>query len=426
MDILVLFGTFILLVILTIPIGYAIGISTLVTLVCFTNMPLALITQNAITGVDSFPLMAIPFFMLAGNLMSTGGVARRIVDFCDTLLGWITGGLAIVTTLACMIFAAISGSAMATTSAIGGFMIPEMTKRGYDKAFSASLAASAGTIGVIIPPSIPFVIYAVVTNQSVSDLFIAGILPGVLMGVALIVVCVIVSKKEGYQTTGKCPSLRDVWKSFKEAFWALMTPVIILGGIYSGKFTPTESAVIAVVYCVIVSVFVYKEFRLVDVYKSLYDSINVNGKDLRSSTFFIKDNGKLIGLLCINFDDSRYRAISDHILKLCHPDLFVTDVLAQPLPESEDDISARSSPEKFRNSADAVALDAINRELERMGVTPEQLTPEKRLQVIAALESGGLFLLKGAVKSAAASLHCSPASVYRYITQIKNSDSGQI
>ena len=277
MDILVLFGTFILLVILTIPIGYAIGISTLVTLVCFTNMPLALITQNAITGVDSFPLMAIPFFMLAGNLMSTGGVARRIVDFCDTLLGWITGGLAIVTTLACMIFAAISGSAMATTSAIGGFMIPEMTKRGYDKAFSASLAASAGTIGVIIPPSIPFVIYAVVTNQSVSDLFIAGILPGVLMGVALIVVCVIVSKKEGYQTTGKCPSLRDVWKSFKEAFWALMTPVIILGGIYSGKFTPTESAVIAVVYCVIVSVFVYKEFRLVDVYKSLYDSINVNG-----------------------------------------------------------------------------------------------------------------------------------------------------
>ena len=161
-------------------------------------------------------------------------------------------------------------------------------------------------------------------------------------------------------------------------------------------------------------------------YHLLYYSINVNGKDLRSSTFFIKDNGKLIGLLCINFDDSRYRAISDRILKLCHPDLFVTDALAQPLPENEDGVSARSSPEKFRNSADAVALDAINRELERMGVTPEQLTPEKRLQVITALEAGGLFLLKGAVKSAAASLHCSPASVYRYITQIKNSDSGQI
>ena len=163
-----------------------------------------------------------------------------------------------------------------------------------------------------------------------------------------------------------------------------------------------------------------KSYERMD-YHLHYYSINVNGKDLRSSTFFIKDSGKLIGLLCINFDDSRYRDVCDRILSLCHPDLFVTDVLAQPLPESEDDMSARSSPEKFRNSADAVALDAINRELERMGVTPE-----KRLQVIAALEAGGLFLLKGAVKSAAASLHCSPASVYRYITQIKNSDNGQI
>ena len=158
-----------------------------------------------------------------------------------------------------------------------------------------------------------------------------------------------------------------------------------------------------------------------------FESTSVTGKKLCSNSLFIKDpHGRLVGLLCINFDDSRYRDVCDRILSLCHPDLFVTDVLAQPLPESEDDMSARSSPEKFRNSADAVALDAINRELERMGVTPEQLTPEKRLQVITALEAGGLFLLKGAVKSAAASLHCSPASVYRYITQIKNSDSGPV
>lgn len=277
MDILCLFGSFILLVLLSVPIGYAIGAATLLTLLLFSEMPLALITQNCITGVDSFPLMAIPFFMLAGNLMSSGGVARRIVDFCDVLLGWLTGGLGIVTTLACMIFAAISGSAIATTSAIGGFMIPEMTKRGYDKAFSASLAASAGTIGVIIPPSIPFVIYAVVVGESISDLFIAGLLPGILMGVALIIVCIIVSKKEGYQTAGERPKLARVWTSFKEAFWALLTPVIILGGIYSGMFTPTESAVVAVVYCIFVSVFIYKEFKLKDVYKSLYDSIKVNG-----------------------------------------------------------------------------------------------------------------------------------------------------
>ena len=171
---------------LSVPVGYAIGIATFITLSCFSNIPVALITQNAITGCDSFPLMAIPFFMLAGNLMSSGGIAKRIVDFADTLLGWIQGGLCIVTTIACMFFAAISGSAMATTSAIGGFMIPEMEKRGYSRPFSAALAASAGTIGVIIPPSIPFVIYAVVVGESISDLFMAGIVPGILMGVVLI------------------------------------------------------------------------------------------------------------------------------------------------------------------------------------------------------------------------------------------------
>ena len=157
-----------------------------------------------------------------------------------------------------------------------------------------------------------------------------------------------------------------------------------------------------------------------------YYSINVNGKDLRSSTFFIKDNGKLIGLLCINFGDSRCQNICDRILSLCHPDLFVTDVLPQAGATWDEALEDCPAAEKFCNSADAVAVDAINWELERMGVTPKQLTPEKRLQVIAALEAGGLFLLKGAVKSAAASLHCSPASVYRYITQIKNSDNGQI
>ena len=153
-----------------------------------------------------------------------------------------------------------------------------------------------------------------------------------------------------------------------------------------------------------------------------YHGISANGRNLRSNTMFIKQDGRLIGMLCINFDDSRYRDISDQLLGLCHPDLFVTDVLAQPLPESEDDISARSSPEKFRNSADAVALDAINRELERMGVTPGHLTHSERLQVITSLESAGIFLLKGAIKSAAAALGCSTASIYRYLSQINPSD----
>lgn len=227
---------------LSVPVGYAIGIATFITLSCFSNIPVALITQNAITGCDSFPLMAIPFFMLAGNLMSSGGIAKRIVDFADTLLGWIQGGLCIVTTIACMFFAAISGSAMATTSAIGGFMIPEMEKRGYSRPFSAALAASAGTIGVIIPPSIPFVIYAVVVGESISDLFMAGIVPGILMGVVLIIVSVFRTGGENV-SKGERPTFKKVWVSFKGAFWALLTPVIILGGIYSGIFTPTESAV---------------------------------------------------------------------------------------------------------------------------------------------------------------------------------------
>lgn len=277
MNIIVLFVSFIVLMVLSVPVGYAIGIATLITLTCFSNIPVALITQNAITGCDSFPLMAIPFFMLAGNLMSSGGIAKRIVDFADTLLGWIQGGLCIVTTLACMFFAAISGSAMATTSAIGGFMIPEMEKRGYNKPFSASLAAAAGTIGVIIPPSIPFVIYAVVVNASVSELFVAGIIPGILMGVALIVVSTARSKKEGGTARGSRPKLRQVWISLKGAFWALLTPVIILGGIYTGIFTPTESAVVAVVYCFVISVFVYKEITIKGVYQAFYKSISVNG-----------------------------------------------------------------------------------------------------------------------------------------------------
>lgn len=277
MNIAVLFGSFVVMMALSIPVGYAIGIATLITLVGFSDIPIALITQNAITGCDSFPLMAIPFFMLAGNLMSSGGIAKRIVDFADTLLGWVQGGLCIVTTIACMFFAAISGSAMATTSAIGGFMIPEMEKRGYNRPFSAALAASAGTIGVIIPPSIPFVIYAVVVGASVSDLFVAGILPGVLMGVALIVVSVIRSPKEGGVTRGERPGVGEMWRSFKSAFWALLTPVIILGGIYSGIFTPTESAVVAVIYCFVVSVFIYKEMTIREAYDSFYRSISVNG-----------------------------------------------------------------------------------------------------------------------------------------------------
>ena len=259
MEAIILFGSFFILLFLTVPIGYSIGIATLITLVTVSDIPLVMIAQNAVAGVDSFPLLAIPFFMLAGNLMSGGGIAKRILDFAEKCVGFVTGGLAMVTTVTCMFFAAISGSAVATTSAVGAFMIPAMKDKGYDEAFSASLTAAAGTIGVIIPPSIPFVIYGVVSSTSIIDLFKAGFLPGILMGVALMLASYIISKKHGYVGNAKRATFREIWDSFKDAIWALLSPVIILGGIYSGHFTPTEAAVISVVYSGIVGRFVYKE-----------------------------------------------------------------------------------------------------------------------------------------------------------------------
>ena len=268
---------------LSVPIGYAIGIATLITLISFSNIPITMIAQNAVAGVDSFPLLAIPFFMLAGNLMSSGGIAKRLVDFFESIIGHITGGLGMVTVVVCMFFAAISGSAVATVSAVGAFMIPEMVKHGYSKSFSAALTAAAGTIGVIIPPSVPFVIYGVVSGSSITELFTAGFLPGILMGVALIIICYIVSKKNKYKGTNKKLSLKEIFISFKKAFWAILSPVIILGGIYSGKFTPTEAAVISVVYSFVVGVFIYKELDFKSAYIAFKDAIVVNG----ATTFMV-------------------------------------------------------------------------------------------------------------------------------------------
>ena len=285
MEALVLFGSFFVLLLLTVPIGYAIGIATLISIVVCGDgsIPLMMICQKSITGVDSFPLMAIPFFMLAGNLMSGGGIAKRMIDFFDSVVGFITGGLSMVTTVVCMFFAAISGSAVATTSAVGSFMIPSMREKGYDDGYSASICAAAGTIGVIIPPSVPFVIYGVCTGTSVTDLFKAGVIPGVGMGVALMIACYILSKKHGFKGNNKKIVLKEVWISFRDAILALISPIIILGGIYSGKFTPTEAAVISVVYSFIVGRFVYKELDNAAVYKALRDTIVVNG----STTFMV-------------------------------------------------------------------------------------------------------------------------------------------
>lgn len=283
MESITLFGLFFLLLMLSVPIGYSIGIATLITIALYTNIPLIMLAQNSIAGVDSFPLLAIPFFMLAGNLMSSGGIAKRLVSFFESIIGHITGGLGMVTIVVCMFFAAISGSAVATVSAVGAFMIPEMVKHGYSLAFSTALTAAAGTIGVIIPPSVPFVIYGVVSGASITEMFIAGFLPGILMGVALMIVCYIVSKKNGYKGSDKRSTLKEIWVSFKDAFWAILSPIIILGGIYSGKFTPTEAAVVSVVYSFLVGVFIYKELDMKAAYQAFKDAIVING----ATTFMI-------------------------------------------------------------------------------------------------------------------------------------------
>lgn len=277
MDIAVLFLTMFLLIGIGVPIGYAIGFSTLVTIIIYTDIPLVIVAQKAFTGVDSFPLMAIPFFILAGTLMTHGGIARRILNFINVFIGSITGGLGIVTTVSCMFFGAISGSAIATTSAMGSFMIPAMEEKKYDKSFAAAITASAGTIGIIIPPSIPFVIYGVVTNTSIGDLFIAGVIPGVLMGIALILTCYIISKRRGYVGDDTKMSWALAWKEFRSAIWALLSPIIVLGGIYGGIFTPTEAAVVSVVYSLVIGVFVYRELDLVKIKRALFDTLIING-----------------------------------------------------------------------------------------------------------------------------------------------------
>lgn len=296
MSAVVLFGSFLVLLMLSVPIGYAIGLSSLIGIYYFSDIPLVMIAQKAVTGVDSFPLLAIPFFMLAGNLMSSGGIAKRLVNFFDALIGHVTGGLGIVTVVVCMFFAAISGSAVATVSAVGAFMIPQMVEHGYDKKFSTALTAAAGTIGVIIPPSIPFVIYGVVSGTSITDLFTAGFLPGVMMGAALIIVCYLVSKKFGYKGREKRSSGKEIFKAFKESVWAILSPVIILGGIYSGYFTPTEAAVISVVYSFIIGVFVYRELDFRGAYQSFKDAIVVNG----ATTFMVGFSTVFAAFLTMN------------------------------------------------------------------------------------------------------------------------------
>lgn len=253
----VLFISFAVLLLLGVPVGFTIAIAAFITLVV-GDVPALMMVQRIFTAQDSFSLIAVPFFILAGDLMSKGAVSKVLVEFAESLLGWIRGGLTIVSVLAGMFFAAISGSGAATTAAVGATLIPELEKRGYHVDKSAALIAAAGTIGVVIPPSVPMVLYAVIAEQSVNTLFRNGFIPGITMGVILIVIALVEARKLNYPK-GTPLSVKNVLRTFLHAVWGILMPLIILGGIFSGYFTPSEAADVAVIYAILIGFFVYRD-----------------------------------------------------------------------------------------------------------------------------------------------------------------------
>ncbi len=253
----VLFISFAVLLLLGVPVGFTIAIAAFLTLVV-GDVPALMMVQRIFTAQDSFSLIAVPFFILAGDLMSKGAVSKVLVEFAESLLGWIRGGLTIVSVLAGMFFAAISGSGAATTAAVGATLIPELEKRGYHVDKSAALIAAAGTIGVVIPPSVPMVLYAVIAEQSVNTLFRNGFIPGITMGAILIVIALVEARKLNYPK-GTPLNLKNVLKTFLHAIWGILMPLIILGGIFSGYFTPSEAADVAVIYSIVIGFFVYRD-----------------------------------------------------------------------------------------------------------------------------------------------------------------------
>lgn len=245
-----------------IPIAYSLGISSLITVVQ-QGLPLMVIPQKLFAGMDSFPLLAIPFFMLSGDLMNGGGLNKRIIRVANAFLGNLPGSLPIITIVASAFFAAISGSAVATVAAIGGITIPAMKKQGYPDHYAAGIASSASIVGPIIPPSITLIVYGASLQLSISKLFLASAVPGLILSGSFILVAIYQAKKNNFPKEGKT-DLKEKITALKDGFWALMMPVIILGGIFSGLFTPTEAAVVSVVYALIIGLFVYKGFTIKD------------------------------------------------------------------------------------------------------------------------------------------------------------------
>ena len=273
----VLFAALLVFLVLNVPVGIAIGMSALCAVLVNPRMTETFVVSQLIAGSDSFPLMAIPLFILAGELMASGGVSKRILNVCNVFFGRVTGGLAIVTVVVCMFFAAVSGSGPATGAAVGSMVVPTMLEKGYSKSFTLACVACAGCIGVIIPPSIPMVIYGTSTGASVSTMFMAGFLPGIMIGVVLCLVCYFYCKKMGWRGSDQKFSAQEKWHIIVDAIPALIDPIIILGGIYGGFFPPPEAAAVAAVYALICGLFIYRELNFSNLFSTIAAACSTNG-----------------------------------------------------------------------------------------------------------------------------------------------------
>ncbi len=318
---LLLFGSFTVLLFLNFPIAAALGISSVLSVLAFDLAPLQLIPQQLFSATDSWTLLAVPFFILAGNLLAKTAISDRLIRLATIIVGQFPAGLAMVAVIVSIFFAGISGSGPADTAALGAILIPGMVAAGYDKRSAAALMAAGGGIGIIIPPSIALLIYGVVANASVSKLFIAGILPGMLVGLSLFVVSYVLFGRNPEIRPEKRGTLREIGTAFKDAFWGLMAPLIILGGIYGGIFTATEAATVAVVYGAIVGFFIHRDLKLSDLPEILIDTgvttgvvmllvctasvfawvLNTSGVAVAAAAGLMRlATGKIIGLLLIN------------------------------------------------------------------------------------------------------------------------------
>ncbi|MBW8637268.1 TRAP transporter large permease [Hoeflea sp. WL0058] len=265
-----IFGSFLILLILRVPIAVALGFSSVIGL-WLSDISLEIVAQRMFSTNNSFPLLAIPFFILAGEIMSTGGMSRRLVGFAASLVGHLTGGLGAVAILGSSFFAALSGSNAATVAAIGGVMNQPMEEKGYRPQHTAATIAAAGVTGMIIPPSILLILFGVVTGVSIADLFLAGLAPGILICVSMLILNRFLAVREGVEKT-EFQGSTEIWRSFKAAFWPLLMPVIILSGIYGGVFTPTEAAIVAVLYGLVVGLF-YRELTLAALYRAFFRAV---------------------------------------------------------------------------------------------------------------------------------------------------------